>query len=487
MRSFENQVQKIKHQVYEKVCEYAFEDTLKEHLLTIPQELNPGPNPTLRCCVYHERAVTAERVQMSIGGNKEDKNLIEVLYSACDQCTVNRYIVTEGCRGCLAHRCQQSCPVNAITFINNRAFIDFEKCIECGKCHKACPYNAISDVMRPCIKVCPTKSIQMDEHKKALINEETCIRCGACVYHCPFGAIQDKSQLLAVIEALKQAEQAGDSPSAQNVYAMVAPAFATQFDYATIGQTVQGIKKLGFKDVVEVAIGADLVALHEAQEFIEVMEEGKTFMTSSCCPGFVRYVHQEFPSLVEHISTTASPMTVTARFIKSVDPNAKVVFIGPCIAKKGEEAFFDIEPSVDFVLTFEELTGLLGAAHIDIQSLEQVPLDNASPIGRRFASSGGVAKAVEHALGEKAKNYSVVVGNGIAECKKLLSQAKLGRLKNTFIEGMACEGGCIKGPVTMHYGQTDMKKLESYCSMATEETPVESTRIIDTDKIKVHR
>lgn len=479
MRSFENQVQKIKHQVYEKVCEYALDGTLQEQLLKIPAQLNPGPNPTLRCCVYHERAVTVERVQMSIGGDVNNENLIEVLYSACDQCTVNRYIVTEGCRGCLAHRCQQSCPVNAITFINNKAFIDYDVCIECGKCHKACPYNAISDVLRPCIKVCPTKSIQMDEHKKAVINEASCIRCGACVYHCPFGAIQDKSELTQVITALSNKEQ--------NVYAMVAPAIATQFEYATTGQTVQGIKNLGFKDVIEVAIGADLVAMHEAEEFIEWMEHGQGFMTSSCCPGFVRYVHQEFPTLVDHISTTASPMTVTARFIKSIDPKAKVVFIGPCIAKKGEEKFFELEPSVDYVLTFEEVTGLLSAAKIDIQALPEAALDNASPFGRRFATSGGVAKAVEYVLGEKAKDYSIVVGNGIAECKKLLSQAKLGRLKNTFIEGMACEGGCIKGPVTMHYGPTDMKKLDSYCNLATESTPIEATRIFNIEEIRVKR
>lgn len=479
MRSFENQVQKIKHQVYEKICEYALEGTLQEQLLKIPTELNPGPNPTLRCCVYHERAVTVERVQMSIGGDVNNKNLIEVLYSACDQCTVNRYIVTEGCRGCIAHRCQQSCPVDAITFINSKAFIDYERCIECGKCHKACPYNAISDVLRPCIKVCPTKSIRMDEHKKAFINEASCIRCGACVYHCPFGAIQDKSQLVQVISALDL--------KAHNIYAMVAPAIATQFDYASTGQIVQGIKNLGFKDVIEVAIGADLVAIHEAEEFVEAMREGHGFMTSSCCPGFVRYVHQEFPAMVDHISTTASPMTVTARFIKSIDSMAKVVFIGPCIAKKGEEDFFDLEPSVDYVLTFEELTGLLSAAKIDVQSLPEAALDNASPFGRRFATSGGVAKAVEFVLGDKAKDYSIVVGNGIADCKKLLSQAKLGRLKNTFIEGMACEGGCIKGPVTMHYGPTDMKKLESYCSLATEGTPIEATRIFNSEEIRVKR
>jgi len=479
MRTFENQVQKIKHQVYEKVSHYAMEGTLCENLQRIPNELNQGPEPSLRCCVYHERAVTSERIQMSIGGNPMDNNLIEVLYSACDQCTVNRYMVTEGCRGCLAHRCQQSCPVDAITFINNKAVIDYSKCIECGKCHKACPYNAISDVLRPCIKACPTKSIAMDEHKKAVINEATCIRCGACVYHCPFGAIQDKSQLVSLVDALKKPKN--------RLYAMVAPAIATQFDYASIGQTVQGIKKLGFVDVVEVALGADLVAVHEAKEFVEAMERGDALMTSSCCPGFVRYIHQEFPSLVPYISSTASPMTVTARFIKSIDPKAKVVFIGPCIAKKGEEAFFDMEATVDYVITFEELTGLLSAATIDLLSLEPASLDNGSPFGRKFAQSGGVANAVKYLLGEASSEYTLIQGNGIAECKKILTQAKLGKLSKVFIEGMACEGGCIKGPVTMHYGPTDMKKLDFYCDSAVEKTSLEAIRIVNYDTIQLHR
>lgn len=484
MRAYENQVQKIKNKVYSKVSEYAFEGKLLNHVASIPKELNQGPNATLRCCVYHERAVTNERVGMCLGGDKKNPNLIEVLPAACDQCTENRYVITENCRGCIAHRCQQSCPVDAITFINSKAIIDYDKCIECGKCHSACPYNAISDVLRPCIKACPTKAISIDENKKAIIDDSKCIRCGACVYMCPFGAIQDKSQFIQVIEAIKSQKA--------KVYAMIAPAIATQFDYISLGQVVTGMKQLGFSDVIEVALGADFVAIHEGEEFAELLEDAlntKKIMTSSCCPGFVRYIHQEFPELKESISSTVSPMIATARAIRSIDQEAVVVFIGPCIAKKGEEAMFDLHDEVDFVLTFEELTGMLDGKGVDLSELEESPLNNASIYGRGFAASGGVTAAVKSILKDKEDNveYETYICNGITECKKILTLAKLGRIKNAFIEGMACEGGCIKGPVTMHYGNADVKKLKAYCNEAIEKEVDQAVRIFDKNKILMNR
>jgi [FeFe] hydrogenase (group B1/B3) len=481
MRKYENRVQKIKNEVYAKVSEYAFNGRLTENMFTIPMELNQGPNASLRCCVYHERAVTAERVQMSMGGHSENTNIIEVLESACDQCTEHRYVVTEACRGCLAHRCQHACPVQAISFINNRAIIDYEKCIECGRCNSACPYNAISDVLRPCLRVCPTKAIAIDEHKKAVIDETKCIRCGACVYSCPFGAMQDKSELLAVIDLLKSANRP--------IYAMMAPAIATQFEDVSLGQVVTAIKSIGFKDAVEVALGADMVAVHEAKEFVEHIESNKGFMTTSCCPAFVRYVYQEFPELKKHISTTVSPMVATARLIKSIDSEAAVVFVGPCIAKKEEEKFLDLPVAVDHVLTFEELIGIVRSGNMDVASLESSPLNNASYFGRNFAASGGVAKAVQDILKIKKieAEYELMVCNGLAECKKALTQAKHGRLGNVFIEGMACEGGCIKGPVTMQYGPIDRKKLENYCKEALEAKPEEAINIFLDQKISLIR
>lgn len=481
MRTFENQVQKIKNNVYKKVSQHAFEGNLLENIAKIPEELNAGPKSSLRCCVYHERVVTSERIQMCLGGNQENKNLIEVLPAACDECTENRYLVTEGCRGCIAHRCQQSCPVDAISIINKKAIIDYDKCIECGKCHAACPYDAISDVLRPCIKACPTKAISMDENKKAVIDETKCILCGACVYHCPFGAIQDKSEITKVIDALKNPDS--------KVYAIIAPAIATQFEYINLGQAIAAMKLIGFKDVIEVALGADLVVVNEAKEFVERLEQGDTFMTSSCCPGFVRFVHQEFDMLVDHISDTVSPMIATARFVKSIDPEATVVFIGPCIAKKGEADYEGLVDEVEYVLTFEEITGIIESRDLDLDNLDPIPLNNASTFGRGFASTGGVTKALADVIAKEYPEveYETLVCDGIDECKKALTLAKLGRLKNTFIEGMACKGGCIKGPVTMHYGQTDKKKLAGYCKEALESDSKEALCVIDSSAISLHK
>ncbi len=483
MRKFENQVQNIKNQVYKKVSEYAFAGTLPNHIHTIPIELFEGPKSSHRCCVYHERAVTSERIAMSLGGDKDNANLVEVLPAACDQCTVNRYVVSENCRGCLAHRCQLSCPVGAISFIGNKALIDNEKCIECGKCHKACPYNAISDVLRPCIKACPVDAISVDQDHKAVIDEGKCIRCGSCVYYCPFGAIQDKSQILPVIDTLRKEDA--------KIYAMIAPAIATQFDYVNLGQVVTGMKKMGFSDVVEVALGADFVALHEGEEFAQLLSSdgGQKVMTSSCCPGFVSYVQKEFPDLAGLMSETVSPMVATARAIRSIDPEAKLAFVGPCIAKKGEEKLFGLENEVDYVLTFEELTGMLDGYGLDLESLEESPLNNASVYARGFAASGGVTKAVESVMKEKApdQTYETYICNGIEECKKVLTMVKFGRIKKAFIEGMACEGGCIKGPVTMHYGNQDQKKLKEYCQNALEDECQHVSMIFDMDKISLSR
>ncbi len=470
MRNYDNEVQKIKSEVLKLVSKYAFEGTLNVKRGLIPFEISPGPNERIRCCIYHERAVTAERVALACG---ESKSLITVLETACDQCPINRYIVTEACRGCLGKRCSISCPVNAIITTSGKAVVDYIKCIECGKCKDACPYHAIADVMRPCKRECPTNAIQFDAHKKAVINYDDCIDCGACVYHCPFGAIQDRSEIIPVIQALKEGKN--------SVYAVIAPAFSTQFDYVDLKKVIAGIKELGFRDVIEAALGADLVVQEEARELVEAIEENHT-LTSSCCPSFVSYIEKKFTGLTKHISNTVSPMVATARLIRSLDPNALVVFIGPCIAKKREKEYTH---DVDFVLTFEELAAMLDAMAVDLENIQERQMNNASYFGRRFAATGGLALALEHYFVDSEEKPKIGICDGIKECDMALKKLKANKSDVNFIEGMACKGGCIKGPVTMHHGPKDLKAVEKYAKLAVEATPEDATSIFVNQEVSL--
>ena len=347
----------------------------------------PGNTPTMRCCVYKERAILQERVKIAMGGNKENPNIIEVIDIACDECPAAGYEVTDSCRGCLAHRCEDVCKRGAISFDHNHeAHIDKSKCVECGQCAKVCPYTAIVNRKRPCQNACKIKAISINKNDNAaIIDNSKCIQCGACVYQCPFGAIMDKSYILNVIDILK----AGEKGKNYKTYAIVAPSISSQFKYAKLGQVVTGLKELGFHTVVEAALGADMVAEKESRELAE-----KGFLTSSCCPAFVKYVKSTFPEMVEHVSHNLSPMTTLAKYIKDTTENAKVVFIGPCTAKKAEAQLESVKPYVDAVLTFEELQALFDSRDIEITELEEDVLDNASYFGRIFARCGGLADAV---------------------------------------------------------------------------------------------
>ena len=484
VRKFENDVQLIKYEVLREVARFAMEGTLEEKLDTIPLIIDPGPEPRTRCCIYKERAITKERVKLAMGGNKENKNIVEVIDIACDRCPINRFFVTEACRGCLAHRCSEACPRGAIYHVGGRSYIDQDKCIKCGRCKEACPYNAIADVMRPCRKACVSGAISNDESKKAVIDNDKCIQCGACVIQCPFGAIMDKSFIVDVIKILDESKKNKDI----HVYAIIAPAISSQFTYAKIEQVVSGIKKLGFHDVVEVALGADMVALNEAEEFKETVEE-KGYVTSSCCPAFVSYIKKYYPQLADKISNTVSPMIATARLIKDIDDKAKVVFIGPCIAKKAEITEGELKEDVDFVITFEELAAMLDAAEINLAECGDGELNNASYFGRIFARSGGVTESIKHVIEVKKLDvdFTPVPCDGLKECDKSLKMAKVKRLNGNFIEGMACQGGCIAGPASLHHGPKDKNEVDKYGKLALEKDIESSLRVFEIKNIDLNR
>ena len=460
MRKFDTKVQHLKYKVLREVAREAWNGTLTEHLLDIPKTIVPGNEPTMRCCVYKERAILGERVKIAMGGDKENPNVIEVIEIACDECPMGGYEVTEACRGCLAHRCEDVCRRGAITFDSQqKAHIDKSKCVECGQCAKVCPYSAIMDFKRPCVKSCKVGAISMTETKAACIDNNKCISCGACVYQCPFGAITDKSFILDAIEMLKNKEK---------VYAVIAPSISSQFRYAKLGQVITGIKVLGFHSVVEAALGADMVAYAESGELAE-----KGFLTSSCCPAFVSYVKGQFPELAENISHNLSPAATIAKYIKETDPDSKIVFIGPCTAKKMEFQKPEVRPYIDCVITFEELQALFDSRDLEIMEMEEDVLDNASYFGRIFARCGGLADAVAEGLKERGItdfDLKAVSCDGIEECRMALLKKSKNVLDANFIEGMACVGGCIGGAGCLTHGEKNKAEVDKYGKEAYEKT-----------------
>ena len=472
MRKFDTKVQHLKYKVLREVARQAWNDTLFDNLLDIPKTLVPGNEPTMRCCVYKERAILAERVKIAMGGDKLNPNVIEVIDIACDECPVGGYEVTNACRGCLAHRCEEVCKKGAITFDNNHvAHIDKSKCVECGACAKVCPYTAIVSRKRPCQSACKIKAISMNEQKAATINNDKCTACGACVYQCPFGAIMDKSYMVNVIDIIKKSEE----NKKYKVYAVVAPSISSQFTYAKLGQVISGLKELGFFTVVEAALGADMVAMAESKELAE-----KGFLTSSCCPAFVSYVKSAFPALAEHISHNLSPMAALAKYIKETDEGAKVVFIGPCTAKKAEAQLESVKPYVDSVLTFEELQALFDSKDIDITTLSEDVLDNASYFGRIFARSGGLSDAVAQAMKEQDIEFDLkpAVCDGIEACRVALLKKSKNVLDANFIEGMACVGGCIGGAGCLTHGEKNKSEVDKYGREAMEKTISDAVSIL---------
>lgn len=470
---FDTKVQILKYKVLKEVARQAWKDTLWENLLDIPKIIVPGKEPTMRCCVYKERAILAERVKIAMGGNKDNHNIIEVIDIACDECPAAGYEVTSSCRGCLAHRCEEACKRGAISFDHHHvAHIDKSKCVECGMCSKVCPYTAIVNRKRPCQNACKIKAISISEDNAAKIDNEKCISCGACVYQCPFGAIMDKSFIINVIDLIKKSQ----NNSKYKVYAVVAPSISSQFNYAKLGQVVTGLKKLGFFTVIEAALGADMVAQAESKELTE-----KGFLTSSCCPAFVAYVKSAFPELIPHISHNLSPMATLAKYIKETTENAKVVFIGPCTAKKAEIKLDKVKPYVDAVLTFEELQALFDSKEIDLASLEEDVLDNASYFGRIFARSGGLSDAVKEGLKEQNLTdfeFKACVCNGIEECKMALFKKSKNVLNANFIEGMACIDGCIGGAGCLTHGEKNKKQVDEYGKEAIEKSISDAVSVL---------
>ena len=351
--------------------------------------------------------------------------------------------------------------------VNGRSYIDQTKCIKCGKCKTACPYDAISKKERPCAKACGVGAIETESHGRAVINTDKCVSCGMCMVSCPFGAISDKSQIFQLARALSEGDQ---------IIAEIAPAFAGQFgDNITPRNLKAALQELGFSEFYEVALGADIGAVAEAHHYVNKVTTGELpFLLTSCCPSWAMLAKKYFPDMVDQVSQELTPMVATARMLKKEHPNAKVVFIGPCAAKKLEAMRRTVRSDVDFVITFEELQAMFDAKDIDLTEYEaESSFHNATGAGRGYAYAGGVAQAIENCVKEYYPGVEVKIehAEGLAECKKILSLAKVGRMDGCLIEGMGCPGGCVAGAGTNLQVEKAKKEVEKLVAGSSKKLP----------------
>jgi len=489
MRGIPSLITNVRKSVFAEVARLAYSDKGYEGVEDIPYTIVPGDSPRHRESVFLERAIVGERVRLAMGLSIRpvqsrslltegmdhaaiaeqyyEPPLINIIPYACHACPPRQYRVTESCQNCLASSCQEVCPRNAVRFVNGKSWIDPEKCIRCGKCAQACPYHAIIYLERPCMAACGMDAIGMDNRGRAVIDQEKCVSCGQCLVSCPFGAIVDKGQIYQLIQSIKQGDQ---------VIAIVAPSFAGQFGKdCTPERFNTAMKLLGFDKVVEVAVGADMCTLEEAKDFLEKVPREQPYMATSCCPAWHSMAHKLFPKQAVNISMTLTPMVFTARLEKKENPGCKVVFVGPCAAKKLEAIRENIRSDVDFVLTYEELLGMFTAKEIDFSQLpDGEGMTESSAAGRRFAISGGVAKAVTDLVNQAypGREVKTARAEGLKECRQLLAMAKAGKYDGYLLEGMACPGGCVAGAGTVLSVEAARAAVNQYAAAALDESPL---------------
>ena len=476
----------LKHFILREVCRLAWDDRLtEENKEKIVYEVSPGPKPQYRCCVYKEREIVRGRIRLAVGQSPDvshpTDNVVAVIPAACDDCPIQDYSVTDVCRFCLGKACLNACHFGAISPGDTRMRIDPNKCKSCGLCARSCPYGAIVHLERPCKAACPVGAIFYDESGICRIDESKCVHCGHCIHNCPFGAIGSKIFAVDVIRAIR---------AGKRVIAMCAPATEGQFGKDVGMASIRAaLKKLGFADMVEVGLGGDMTAAYEAREWIEAKKEGRK-MTTSCCPAFISMIRHHFPTLYDTVkSDTVSPMVAVSRYLKALDPDCVTVFIGPCIAKKGETLNEFIADRPDYALTYGEIVAMLDSRDVKV---EPVPEDyqEASLFGKRFAGSGGVAAAVLEVMkemGEDTSDISLLTCAGGAECKTALQLLKAGRLPEDFMEGMMCPGGCIGGPSKHQAENLVLKARDGLLAKADGREILENLKQYPMDRFSMYR
>ncbi len=489
MRGIDTQVRKNRRRIFKEVANLAYYSTnLVDDIEALPYKIVDYDESEYDS-IYRERAITREMIRLAMGLSLRPENapvhvtqgleesnigekyyeppLMQVIPSACNACPENQYAVSEKCMGCVAHPCREVCPRDAITMKNKKSVIDQEKCIKCGKCKAVCPYDAISHQVRPCLDHCGVNAIKNDNKGRACIDNDLCVSCGQCMVSCPFGAIADKSQIFQLIRAMQ---------SGRKIIAQVAPAFVGQFGAdVTPDMLKAALKKLGFAEVYETAIGADMGAVAEAEHYVHAVTTGELpFLLTSCCPSWSVLAKKFFPETIDKISNELTPMVATARVIKQEHPEAGVVFIGPCASKKLEASRRTIRSDVDFVITFEELTGMFEAKGIHpAECAVTEPMADATGAGRGYGVAGGVASAIEECIKKSYPEVEVKIehAESLTECKKMLMLAKAGKKNGCLIEGMACPGGCVAGAGTNIPIPQASKEVEAFKKSAASPLP----------------
>ena len=474
---FSNNTMFVRYKLLTQLVSMWKRNELREKIDSMPYEMYPrNQKPKGRCCIHKERAVIkyktmamlgftmqdevnemdtlskyVERMQERDGVHMEDGAILHVMDEACSSCVKSKYEVSNLCRGCVARPCYTSCPKGAVYYDkDDKAHIDHDKCISCGKCHQVCPYHAIIYMPVPCEEACPVKAISKDEYGVEHIDPEKCIYCGKCLNACPFGAIFDKCEVFDVLKEIEKGEK---------VIAMVAPALLAQFG-KPIEQVYGALKALGFSDVVEVAYGAEETIRREAEELKEKIEEGQPFMTTSCCPAYVNLAKKHIPEIVKYVSSTGSPMHYTAIYAKEkFGEECKTVFIAPCASKKAEGA---ADKNVDYVWTFRELNAVIQGMGIDIEStMPYTPAEHASRDAHNFAKTTGVFTAVKNHIGDESLEGVVIADLHKKNIAMLRAYAKTGKCPGKLVEVMSCPGGCITGPCACSEGGEATRRFEA--------------------------
>lgn len=328
-----------------------------------------------------------------------------------------------------------------------------------------------------CDKICKHEAHIYRRSEGPVIVNDKCLSCGECVTSCDFGALADKIEFIPLVNMLKDENT--------TVFAAVAPAIAGQFgDNVTLGQLRTAFKLMGFADMIEVAMFADILTIREAFEFSHLVKSEKDFfLTSCCCPVWYNLTKKGFPDMFKHMSPSVSPMIASGRFLKELYKDAKVVFFAPCIAKKSEINDPDVKGAIDFVINFRELAEIFSALDIHPEQLQGEEKDQASMGGRLYARTGGVSFSVKTVVNRleprrviKLKSKKI---DGVKNCKELLEHLSAGKeIDDNFIEGMGCNGGCVGGPRTNIEMEPATRIVNEYAEDSLIMTPFDNLNVM---------